>query len=450
MDCYRAGLPFKTRLLANGGLTIPSGIHEWPHFICEACTVRSVVDRELSWSAQDTALLMFERVRTLDMLHKWAPGTHRTYHSKIRVFRAFERDLGVPVLPLTPLLRPPNGPSIPLMWAQERYSLYPARWTRNAATVTSSVAWGSIRAMRSAASQFFALDLLTAHPEHLVELNDKPIFVNGCSPTDELSFTHFTAGMKRRIGEHSKPATPLLESHVRWIEDLVENQFRAATNARQRRKACRIAITNLIGWLAWLRASETFSLQWKDIENVPPALGPRLGLPEGVGVVLLRLLAQTKSAQSRTADVVVAYTTASGLSLGKWLTRLQAELGSDWSPDSYLLCHENGRAWTSHHYRHTYMLPFLETQRQLGDPFLAKFDGSPGNSIADKFWSFHAYRRGARTHVSRKRATNRRKATDMEVNEHGRWRRARGSMRMATAYLEWSFEDRVMLTVLCM
>jgi hypothetical protein len=225
MDCYRAGLPFKTRLLANGGLTIPSGIHEWPHFICEACTVRSVVDRELSWSAQDTALLMFERVRTLDMLHKWASGTHWTYHSKIRIFRAFERDLGVPVLPLTPLLRPPNGPSIPLMWAQEWYSLYPACWKRDAATVTSPVAAGSIRAMRSAASQFFALDLLTAHPEHLVELNDKPIFVIGCSPTEELSFTHFTAGMKQRIGEHSKPATPLLESHVSWIEDLVENQF---------------------------------------------------------------------------------------------------------------------------------------------------------------------------------------------------------------------------------
>jgi hypothetical protein len=67
--------------------------------------------------------------------------------------------------------------------------------------------------------------LLTAHPEHLVELNDKPIFVIGCSPTEELSFTHFTAGMKQRIGEHSKPATPLLESHVSWIEDLVENQF---------------------------------------------------------------------------------------------------------------------------------------------------------------------------------------------------------------------------------
>ncbi len=100
------------------------------------------------------------------------------------------------MLPLTPLLCPPHGPSIPLMWVQERYSLYPARWKRNAAAMPSSVAWCSIRAVRSAASHFFALDLLAAHPEHLVGLNDKPIFVNGCSPTDELSFTYFTAGMK--------------------------------------------------------------------------------------------------------------------------------------------------------------------------------------------------------------------------------------------------------------
>jgi hypothetical protein len=64
-----------------------------------------------------------------------------------------------------------------------------------------------------------------------VELSNKPIFVNGCSPTDEL--THFTAGMERRIGDHSKPATPLLEQHVLWIETLLENQFQAATHARQ-------------------------------------------------------------------------------------------------------------------------------------------------------------------------------------------------------------------------
>jgi hypothetical protein len=90
------------------------------------------------------------------------------------------------------------------------------------------------------------------------------------------------------------------------------------------------------------------------------------------------------------------------------------------------------------------------TQRQLGDAYLQKFDGSPGNSIPEGFWSFHCYRRGARTHVSRARPTNVRAALKAEVMEHARWRRSRGSMDMPTAYLEWSFEDRIMLTLLCM
>jgi hypothetical protein len=47
MDCYCVGFPFKTRLPADGGITGPSRIRKWPHFICEACTVRSMVDREL-------------------------------------------------------------------------------------------------------------------------------------------------------------------------------------------------------------------------------------------------------------------------------------------------------------------------------------------------------------------------------------------------------------------
>jgi hypothetical protein len=136
--------------------------------------------------------------------------------------------------------------------------------------------------------------------------------------------------------------------------------------------------------------------------------------------------------------------------LGRWLDRLRTEIGTEFDPDAYLLCHETGRPWTSHYYRHTFLYPFLETQRQLGDPILGQFDGTAGNTIPDKYWSFHAYLRGAHTHVSRKRATNQRKATSTEVDKHGHWRRSRSSMRMSVAYLEWSVEDRLMLTLLCM
>jgi hypothetical protein len=185
--------------------------------------------------------------------------------------------------------------------------------------------------------------------------------------------------------------------------------------------------------------------------SVEPRLGPTVGLPENQGMVLLKLLAQTKSQQSMTADVVLAYSTASGFSIGKWLERLRLEIQDEGVlPTDYILAHDNGRPWTSHYYRHTFLYPFLETQKRLGDAYLQKFDGSPGNSIPERFWSFHCYRRGARTHVSRSRSTNVRGATKAETMEHARWRVSRGSMDMPTAYLEWSFEDRILLTLLCM
>jgi hypothetical protein len=119
-------------------------------------------------------------------------------------------------------------------------------------------------------------------------------------------------------------------------------------------------------------------------------------------------------------------------------------------PTDYILAFANERPWTSHYFWHTFLYPFLETQRQLGDAYLQKYDGTPGNSIPERFWSFHCYRRGARTHVSRSHPTNVQAATPAEVMEHGQWRKSRGSMDMPTAYLEWSFEDRIVLTLLYM
>ena len=452
ISCFKAGIPFQSRLPKGGGLCLPTTIKEWPHFICEACTVRAVQERELSWGAADTALVLLERMRIIDMAHNWALGTHKSYQSKNRILRDFEVSFRLPLLRPTLLKHPPNSLSIPLMWAQERYSLYPARWKRYSNSPSSTVVFGSIRGLRSAAAQFYALDLVTANPDRIMmDAKSRPVVVQGCLPTDDLGYSHFTSGMKRRIGEHSQPSTALLERHVKWIDDLVENQFRQAFTPKQRKTACRIAITNLLGWLGWLRAMETFSLQWKDMFSVEPRLGPTMGLPEYQDMILLKLLAQTKSQQAMTADVVLVYSTASGFSLGKWLDRLFLEVQDEGvlSTD-FILAHDNGRPWTSHYYRHTFLYPFLETQKRLGDAFLQKFDGSPGNSIPERFWSFHCYRRGARTHVSRSRSTNVRGATKAEIMEHARWRTSRGSMDMPTAYLEWSFEDRIVLTLLCM
>jgi hypothetical protein len=279
----------------------------------------------------------------------------------------------------------------------------------------------------------------------MMDAKSRPVVVQGCLPADDLGHSHFTSGMKRRIGEHSQRSAALLERHVKWIGDLVENQFRQAFTPEQRKTACRIAITNLLGWLGWLRAMETFSLQWKDVFSVEPRLGPTVGLPENQGMVLLKLLAQTKSQQAMTADVVLACSAASGFSLGKWLDRLLLEVQDKGALSAdFILSQETGR------HRHTFLCPFLETQKRLGDACLQTFDGSPGDSILERFWSFYCCRRGARTHVSRSCSANVRGATKAEIMEHARWRTSRGSMDVPAACLEWSFEDRIVLTPLCM
>jgi hypothetical protein len=64
------------------------------------------------------------------------------------------------------------------MWAQERYSLYPARWKRYSNSPSNTVVFGSIRGLRSSASQFYALDLLTSNPDRIMmDAKSRPVVV---------------------------------------------------------------------------------------------------------------------------------------------------------------------------------------------------------------------------------------------------------------------------------
>jgi hypothetical protein len=66
-DCILVGPPFYSQRKDGSGLTFPR-IKTWPNFICEACTLRSMLDRELT-DPLDWKLLCFERMRVLDMTH---------------------------------------------------------------------------------------------------------------------------------------------------------------------------------------------------------------------------------------------------------------------------------------------------------------------------------------------------------------------------------------------
>jgi hypothetical protein len=109
-----------------------------------------------------------------------------------------------------------------------------------------------------------------------------------------------------------------------------------------------------------------------------------------VGQVCLSLRAETKSARDHTADVVMAFQTLIGYCLGRWFHRFRRAcgLGRDWRSNPRLVfIHGDGSPWTSLYFRRAYLYPALETQRLAGDPYLAAFNGGPGNSIPSKFWS---------------------------------------------------------------
>jgi hypothetical protein len=125
--CFRIGAPFTSRLDDDKGLTIPIEVASYHGFICESCGVRATVDCELNRTAIDTACLMLEHATMVDIYNHWSVGTLKAYKSKHNVIKDFERDFALLVLQRPCFLCPPSSQSRPLMWAQERYSLYPAR-----------------------------------------------------------------------------------------------------------------------------------------------------------------------------------------------------------------------------------------------------------------------------------------------------------------------------------
>jgi hypothetical protein len=448
--CIRAGLPFSSRRKNSGGLTFPDVV-VWPTFVCEACTVRAILDRELT-GADDWKLMCFERMRLLDMAHCWAEGTHKVYQSKIRFLRRFEETFGVRVFSHKPLDKPPTSDEIPLMWAQLSYSLQTGRRLSTDGS-RMTLTYSTIRQLRSAASQYMAWEMMIRYPGSVYMDQGKRLIQQTCRPTDSFGATMFASGLKARIGDESRPSVALLDRQIRWLDMDLNRRYEAASTDTARNEIAKAGLANLSLWLGWLRSSETFGLPWKNIESIEPADGPTVDLPVGCGIVQFYMQAETKTNRSQTADVVMAYKTLSGYRIGRWLHRVRSSSGQDpleWSDDpSLVFCHRNGTPWTSEYFRYTYLYPALKAQREAGDAFLRAFDGRPGNSIPEKFWSLHCYRRGARSHVSRasKNLARYRRASTDQVYEHGRWRRQRSGELVDVMYREWLIRDRIKITL---
>ena len=364
VECLRVGLPFTTRLRQQQGLAFPS-VDEWPNFVCEACTVRAVLQRELQDSGPDLALLMLERMRLIDMANHWSLGTHREYQPLLRQLRRFGTMFGVPLLDAAPLKAPPATEDIALMWAHEYSSVQPKQVPAHRPGSDAPKNYKVLKNLRSAASYYHAWDAMISDPRgaYLDPKSGKVSHQRAVRATDSLAFTFFASGMSTRLGTESKQSVALLPRHVISLDQWLEHQFSLSTTDAERHEWALAGVTNVGLWTSWARSVEWFNLRWCDIEVTLPADGPIKELPRGIGALELALLPATKSSRTVTADLAVAYTCASGLSLGRWLTRAWQTRPRDGAPQdwstcsSYILQHRSGRRWSSYYFRTTFCIP---------------------------------------------------------------------------------------------
>jgi hypothetical protein len=414
-----------------------------------------MLDRELT-GVTDWKLMCFERMRILDMSHYWSLGTHAKYQGKLNAIRQFEADFDLDhrILRPTPIIRPPTGPDIGLMWLMESYSL---RTTKLRGTdELQLLSNATVRQLRSATSQYLAWDLMVSKPDRVYLDQQRRVICQPCRATEGLGCSLFASGIAARIGENVNPSVALLDRHIRCLDSELEEQYLSAKTPQARRKAALAGLSTLLLWLGWLRSSETFDLRWSDFNVIEPEDGPTVDLPLGCGMVGLRLGPETKSSRTKAVDLSIAYQTLSGYHCGKWFHRARRScgIGADYKDcTTRVFTHSSGTPWDSHFYRHEFLYPSLKRQQLAGDAMLAAFDGSPGNTIEAKFWSLHCFRRGARSQVSRGGLFGLhrfRKALKSQVYEHGRWRRRRSSEEIDIIYQSWTLLECIQITLYSM
>jgi hypothetical protein len=445
-QCFRAGYPFTTRRGQETGLGLPpKGV--WDPFICEACTVRSMCDRELH-GRQDWRLLCLERMRIIDMANYWSQGSIKTYASKIIAITRFERIFGIQILPSVTLRRPPTGQSIAIMWVQEFHSLRKRPTTRDPHS-ESHVSFGTVRQIRSAAAHRLTWQQIITDPDHSFLDTRRKLIKTPVRQTDSTSNTLFAAGLAARLGTETRPSIALLARHVRALDSSLDYRYQTATTLELQRLYARAGLANLQFFLGWFRPSELFDSRWNRYEVTEPQDGPNHDLPVGIGVIRLIMGPETKSDRTFSPDVIMAYTTISGFQIGRWFHRLRNAV------DPYLnyrhdyrqvFVHENSTPWDSRYFRQTFLYPSLLQQAEEGDAYLRPHR----LVIPEKFWSLNCYRRGARSHVSHTRHRSYAIASKSQIYEHGRWRLKRSSEDIDKVYQQWPISERLKITLYSM
>ena len=453
--CIKVGHPFATRHFGKGtkGLQYPPCATSLP-FICELCTTRTQLGRELdALSPEDILLLKLERMRMIDVAHAWAPTTLQNACRSLRRTNNFFSSHNIPSLHqqlhLPALDHPPLDVSITIFWSMIHHTTFPSSRSHGAAP-----SWNTARSQRSTLSLYCAWTSAICSPHNTYKDRDNRLLsATLVSPSDNILSRLSASGISSRLGTESRPSQALTYAHIVWNQKYRKELLNNCSTLTQKYDLVAAQCAELLAWLGWLRASELFTIRRNDVELVPPTQGAVYGLPPNVGAVLFQLLPSTKSSRNKQVDIVVAWQTSSGLRLGYWLRYLFHIMDQlKWtSPQSFLFrSTSESTHWSSHYFRTNHLYPLLHLQYLQGDVTIRHIQPTTSHGIPYYFYSLHSYRRGAKTFPTRKRTGCRRAATRIELENHGRWRvKNTGREDMPLHYTEPSIEDRIYLTLLC-
>jgi len=187
--CIQVGEPFWTCHDNGAGFWYPA-VAATPGFVCEACTVRAMLGRELTLTTVDHRLLCLECMHLIDAAHAWAPSLVKMYQTSLHQIHRFEQAYQVTALPRPRLVQPPIPPAIAVMWAMQEYAVHTPKGSHPLSG--DQVKFNTMQAFQSAAAYFYDGAMLLQHPDSCFrdEYSNRPRLSPGRIPSDHLGFTH--------------------------------------------------------------------------------------------------------------------------------------------------------------------------------------------------------------------------------------------------------------------
>ena len=224
-QCIVSAPPFTSRHRKQHDLQYNPSLVVFP-FVCELCTVRANVGKELlDFHNDHRFLLSLERMRMIDMFNCWARNTLVNYKSALRSLTTFQSRFGLNILnPQTPIQsfsQPSTDPAIAFGWAVLYKSILPSAQAKG-----DTVGFMSLRLLRSASVAYNTFVTALLQPQnHYRDRNNRLLQSNSIAPQENIASQLFLAGLAVRKGTESTKGKPLLHRHFIWNQRYRENLY---------------------------------------------------------------------------------------------------------------------------------------------------------------------------------------------------------------------------------